>query len=286
MKCDCHIHMILDGVYFADAINEHKAAVREDLVRQRLQCYKDEGVSYLRDGGDAHNVSLFARSIAHEYGIEYRTPAFPIHKKGRYGAFIGVGYETENDYLALLDKAEAYGADFIKLMLSGIMDFNEYGTLSCEPIDADEMKKLISLAHDRGFAVMAHLNGDDTIKNALAAGVDSIEHGNFMSEDTVKRLADSAAVWVPTVSPVLNCVGTGRFSDEQLLKIGGSLLKNISLASSMGAYIALGSDGGAWKVPHGKCVSDELGYMRLALGEGAELVLGMGGMRIREKFKR
>jgi len=286
MKCDCHIHMILDGIYYADAINEHKAAVREDLVRSRLQCYKDEGVTYLRDGGDAHGVSLFARSIAHEYGIEYRTPAFSIYKKGRYGSFIGVDYETESEYIALLDEAEKNGVDFIKLMLSGIMDFNEYGSLSCESIEAAEMKKLISLAHDRGFAVMAHLNGDEAIKNALAAGVDSIEHGNFMSEDTVKRLADSHAVWVPTVSPVLNCVGTGRFSDEQLTKIGGSLLKNISLASSQGAYIALGSDGGAWQVPHGKCVQDELKYMRLALGEGTELVLGIGSAQIRERFRR
>ena len=286
MKCDCHIHMILDGINFADAINQHKAAVRDNLVRSRLQSYKDAGVNYLRDGGDAHGVSLFARSIAHEYGIEYRSPAFPIYKKGRYGSFIGVGYETESDYLALLDRAEADGADFIKLMLTGIMDFDNYGVLSCEPLDADEMKMLISHAHDRGFTVMAHLNGDEAIKNALAAGVDSIEHGNFMSEDTVKMLSDSSAVWVPTVSPVLNCVGTGRFADEQLLKIGSSLIKNISLAAEHGAYIALGSDGGAWQVPHGKCVQDELDYLKLALGEGTEFVLGLGSAHIKEKFKR
>lgn len=286
MKCDCHIHMILDGVYFADAIAQHEQVPQENIVRRRLADYQSCGVTYLRDGGDAWGVSLLARRLAPEYGIVYASPAFPIHKKGLYGGFIGLGYETEADYMALLDRAEAEGADFIKLMLAGIMDFDEYGVLSCPPVEAEEMRRLIGLAHERGFRVMAHLNGDEAVKNALLAGVDSVEHGNFMSEDTVKLLADSEAVWVPTLSPMANAIGSGRFNDDSLRRIVDGQLKNLALASAQGAYIALGSDGGAWRVFHGRCVHDELETLRLALGGGTELVLGLGAARIRERFKR
>ena len=135
MLCDCHVHMILDGVYYKTAIESQKLRVREDLVRERLSDYQKRGITYLRDGGDAWGVALFARSIAGEYGITYAAPAFPIHRKGRYGDFIGRGYETREDYLALLDEAEAKKADFVKIMFSGLMDFHSAGVLSCPPLD-------------------------------------------------------------------------------------------------------------------------------------------------------
>ena len=91
---DCHIHMILDGIYYRAAIDAQKERVDEALVRARLVAYRDAGIRFLRDGGDAWGVGSFAARIAGEYGIDYRTPAFPIHRKGRYGGFIGKGYDT------------------------------------------------------------------------------------------------------------------------------------------------------------------------------------------------
>ena len=89
MTADLHIHMILDGVYYRDAIDAHKAQPLEDLIRSRLENYAQRGITFLRDGGDAWSVSLTAKSLAREYGIDYRSPAFPIYKKGHYGSFIG-----------------------------------------------------------------------------------------------------------------------------------------------------------------------------------------------------
>ena len=286
MHCDCHIHMVLDGDDWSAAIAAHRASPNLELIRSRLESYAAAGISYLRDGGDAWGVSLAAREMARDYGIDYASPAFPIYRKGRYGAFIGLGYSSESEYLALLDRAEHDGADFIKLMLSGIMDFDSYGELSCEPLPPDEMEALVRAAHARGFAVMAHVNGDGAVRAALDAGVDSIEHGNFMSADTVRRLADSDCVWTPTFSPVLNAIGAGRFSDDVLRRIGAQLMENTALAASQGAYIALGSDCGAWRVEHPTGAADELRHMSAALGSGAELVLGLGSARIKEKFRR
>lgn len=286
MLCDCHVHMILDGVYFKDAINNQKEHVLEDLVRERLADYRHRGITYLRDGGDAWNVALFARSIAQEYGITYTAPAFPIHRKGRYGYFIGRGYETREDYIALLNEAEEKQADFVKIMFSGLMDFNTTGVLSCPPLDADEMRELTALAHERGFAVMVHCNGDDAIANALKAGVDSIEHGNFMSRDTEKRLADSGAIWVPTLAPAANIIHSGRFPQQVLQEITDRQMDSIDHAVSFGALVAPGSDAGAWLVPHGQGTLDEYAHLKTVLGSSTDAVLSRGIEEIRKRFCR
>ena len=50
MYADCHIHMVLDGVYYKDAIAAHGDGPREDLIRRRLARYRELGFVYLRDG--------------------------------------------------------------------------------------------------------------------------------------------------------------------------------------------------------------------------------------------
>ena len=157
---DLHIHMILDGVYYRAAIDAQKEHPLDGLVRARLSDYQARGVCLLRDGGDAWGVSLRARELAGEYGIDYRSPAFPIYRRGHYGAFIGRGFDTEDEYRALLDE-----------------DFDHFGVLTEPGPEPQDIRRMIELAHAAGFAVMAHANGDRAVTAALQAGVDSIEHG-------------------------------------------------------------------------------------------------------------
>ena len=159
MFAELHIHMLLDGVYWRAAIAAHRPHPDDALIRRRLAAYQAAGITYLRDGGDRFGVCLRARELALEYGIIYRTPAFPIYKKGHYGSFIGRGWSDLTEYHALLAEAKAAGADFIKLMVSGLMDFSACGVLTEEPLTGGEMHDLIAAAHDMGYAVMAHCNG-------------------------------------------------------------------------------------------------------------------------------
>ncbi len=147
------------------------------------------------------------------------TPVFPIFKKGNYGGFLGRAYKSISDYRALVQEAAEKGADFIKLMLTGIMDFDRFGVLTGFSIPEDEMRELVNIAHGEGFAVMAHVNGTDPVKSAVDAGVDSVEHGNFADSSAVRALIDAGCVWVPTLAPTWNFVGKGVFPDEVLLKI-------------------------------------------------------------------
>ena len=284
MLGDCHIHMVLDGVYYRDAIAAHRAGPRDDIIRPRLQDYAARGIAFLRDGGDAFSAGERARVLAPEYGITYRTPTFNICLRGRYGAFIGRCFDTLADYRALVGEVKRRGGDFIKLMVSGIMDFDVYGRITSEPLTLSQMKELFKIAHGEGFSVMAHANGAETILNAIEAGVDSVEHGAYMTAEAVRALAESGAVWVPTLVTVGNLIGCGRYPDAVLNRILESQLSNVAECARLGGKIALGSDAGAYRVYHGQGTLDEYHYLKRALGERTDAILTDGERCIRERF--
>lgn len=281
---DCHIHMVLDGVNWKDAIARHKAAPQEALIRQTLECYQALGFSYLRDGGDRWGVCALAAGLAPEYGIRYRSPGFPIYKNGHYGSFIGRGFDSFAEYRALIREARAHGAQFVKLMISGLMDFDHYGVLTDEPLPPELIRDMIACAHDEGFSVMAHANGDGTVCAALAGGVDSIEHGAYLTDETLCRLAESHAVWVPTLVTIGNLIGCGRFPDTVLKPLLEYQMNAVQKAAALGAKIACGSDAGAYRVLHGQGGIDERALLRRAIGEDADTVLEAGNAAIMARF--
>ena len=143
---------------------------------------------------------------------------------------------------------------------------------------------MIDTAHEAGMAVMAHCNGDRTCYETLEAGVDSLEHGFFMEDETLSLLAERGTAWFPTFAPVGNLLGCGRFPDEEIQKNLDMQMKNVKKAAKLGAHIGLGSDAGAYLVPHGTGTRDEYQYLKSAGVEDA--VLEATEMQVRELFCR
>ena len=282
MRSDCHMHMILDGYEWKAAIARHAEKTDDTWIRQQIEGYYKQGYTYLRDGGDRWGAGKRAREIAGEYGITYRTPLANLCKAGHYGSFIGKKYENFREYRDLIVQQREEGADFVKIMISGLMDFDRFGRLTEEGLPAEEIRELIHIAHEEGFAVMAHCNGARTAEAAAAAGLDSLEHGAYLDKDALQAMADTGTVWVPTLSAVGNLRGKGRFNEDAVQKILDSALENLREFSAMGGLIAPGSDAGAWAVPHG-CMTEE-NLLKLALGEKTEAVLEAGTRKIKEKF--
>ena len=282
VKCDCHMHMILDGVEWKAAIGRHKNGPDEAFIRNILHRYQSLGYTYLRDGGDRWGAGKRARELSAEYGICYRTPLSPLCKAGHYGGFIGEKYENFREFSELVKKMRQNGADFIKIMISGLMDFDHFGVLSEPGMEPEEIRELIHIAHEEGFAVMAHANGARTVEAAAAAGVDSVEHGAYLDGDALAAMAEMGTVWVPTLSTIGNLRGKGRFSEDAVTAILASALENVGKFAAMGGSLACGSDAGAWAVPHG-CETEET-LLRLALGEKTAEILQRGNARIMEKF--
>ena len=282
MRSDCHMHMILDGYEWRSAIARHAQRPDDGFIRQVLSRYQQLGYGYLRDGGDRWGAGARARELAPEYGITYRTPLANLCKAGHYGAFIGKKYENFQEYKLLVEDARKYGADFIKIMISGLVDFDRYGVLSEEGLPAAEIRELIHIAHEEGFAVMAHCNGARTIEAAAAAGVDSVEHGTYQDGDSLAAMAENGAIWVPTISTVANLRGKGRFDEAAVQAIFACAAENVAKFAAMGGLLAPGSDAGAWAVPHG--CETEVPLLRQILGDGADVILEKGTAAIRAKF--
>ena len=282
MHWDCHMHMVLDAVDWRQAIRRHSQGPDMDYIRAILGEYQRQGYTYLRDGGDRWGVGKAARSIADQFGITYRTPLAPLCLGGSYGGFIGKNYVNLEEYTCLVRQIKADGGDFIKIMISGLMDFDRYGVLTQEGLPEKLIRELVAIAHGEGMAVMAHANGADTIRTAAKAGVDSVEHGAYADAAALDALGEAGTVWVPTLSTIGNLRGTGRFDEAAVAAILESAMNNAQRFAAMGGFIAPGSDAGAWAVPHG-CRTEYI-LLEEALGSSAQSILTRGAEAIRQRF--
>jgi len=282
MRYDCHMHMVLDGLEWKASIHRHDGGIREDWIRGILKTYQDLGFGYLRDGGDRWGIGAKARELAPEYGITYRTPLANLCKAGHYGLFIGRKYENFRDYARLVVQQREDGADFVKIMISGLMDFDRFGVLSAEGMPGEEIRELIHIAHEEGMNVMAHANGARTVEAAAEAQVDSVEHGAYLDSDALWAMKENNVVWVPTLSTVGNLRGRGRFNEEAVRQILDSARENVRAFGTMGGLIAPGTDAGAWAVTHGSLT--EYTLLEEILGPDTERMLERGIRAITDRF--
>lgn len=248
---DCHMHMILDGVEWKASIARHANGPKEDYIQKILEGYRELGYTYLRDGGDRWGAGKRARELAAPMGIAYRTPLSPLCKEGCYGGFIGETFQNEKEFALLAEKQKKNGADFIKIMISGLMDFDNPGLLMKSGPKEEEIAYMVAISKDLGMSVMAHCNGAKAALAAAKAGVDSIEHGAYLNEEALWAMKEANAVWVPTLSTIGNLLGKGRYPDRGVEAILESALANVNAYHQIGGLVACGSDAGAWAVPHG-----------------------------------
>ena len=280
MYYECHGHSLMDGADFRAARERHRHGVDVSAVRAQLDALRAAGVVYFRDGGDAQGVSILAREIAPEYGIDYVTPAFAIHRKGRYGGIVGRGYESRDEYRQLLEEAKAQHCDFIKIMISGIITFQNYGELSCAPLGAEEIRWLIADAHELGLAVMAHANGAETVRAAVEAGLDSVDHGFFLDDFCLDAMAERGTFWVPTVAAAAAFRGRAGFDDAVARETTAVQQRMAQRALERGVLLCPGSDSGAIGVPHGDGILAEYDLLG---GDGA--LLNRNARRLAAHFR-
>jgi imidazolonepropionase-like amidohydrolase len=142
-----------------------------------------------------------------------------------------------------------YGADVIKFMVSG-------GVLSLtDPVDVPQLTPaeaaaIIDEAHAWHRKTAAHCHGDAAAKIAIAAGVDSIEHGSFLKPDTLAEMKRKGVFYVPTLMAVENVELRAREGKlppnvaAKAMAAAGSLYKTFQTAAQMGLNIGLGTDSG------------------------------------------
>jgi imidazolonepropionase-like amidohydrolase len=168
-----------------------------------------------------------------------------------------------------------WGADVIKIAASG-------GVLSeADPVDVpqltpDEMKAIVSEAHAWRRKVAAHCHGDAAARLAIEAGVDSIEHGSFLTEDTLKIMKAKGVYLVPTR---ITAEWVNKEAETYPPQIAakaraaaaahGNMLRT---ALRVGVPIALGTDAGVY--PHGINAQEFGLYVNLGMSPAQSLLAG------------
>ena len=141
-----------------------------------------------------------------------------------------------------------YGADWIKYYSDGRVQFDADGRLRSKVLfTEEEAKAIVEEAHRLGRKVAAHAIGSDGIAAALSAGVDTIEHGDGLTETLMDEMVRRGVYWVPTMT-VDRILAAGS-TDEFWKKTFDLQRKNFAKARQKGVKIALGTDAGGfdWK---------------------------------------
>lgn len=286
ITAELHAHVFMDGINYKESAARHRDGIDKNAICSVLGEYQKRGITLVRDGGDHYGACDYAKSIAKDFGITYLMPTFAIHKEGNYGGIVGLAYSDLMEYRGLVACAKEGGADFIKIMVSGILDFDQFGVVSETDYTQDLVSELVHIAHEEGFAVMAHASGTERVRMAAEAGVDSIEHGYYMDSETMDIMKEKHLLWVPTAVTSANLLGTGRFDEAAVARILDTHKAAISEAYSKGVLIGCGSDAGAFGVLHGSGCLEEYELLLDLLGDGCEEMLLSAEAFIREKFTK
>ena len=284
IRSELHAHIFMDGIDYPKSAKRFQDGVDKDAVRSVLKEYQDHGITLIRDGGDHYGACNYAKSIAGEFKITYLMPSFALFKEGNYGKIVGRPYRDLTEYRTRIAEAASSGADFIKIMVSGILDFSRFGVVSETDYSDDLVTELVHIAHEEGFSVMAHASGTDSVRRVAKAGADSIEHGYYIDSETMDIMREKGLLWVPTAVTSANLSGTGRFPDRIVEQIADTHKAAIAKAASKGVLIGCGSDAGAFSVLHAKGCIQEYNLLSSLLGENADERLFKAEELIRLKF--
>lgn len=280
---DPHVHLALDGVDFKAALSRWEEGWKEQAVLALANCL-EAGVLAIRDGGDKEDIGLKGREMVERGEVEgprVLACGRAVGKKGLYGWFLGPGIETVEEGKKLIDEVKAQGVDCVKILVSGIVSFKEYGKVGAVQFSQSELDTLVDYAHSLGLPVMAHASSDEAVRRAAYAGVDSVEHGYFVSSASLAVMAERAVPWVPTVVPVaiqskppVSLHHTAE-SVDVIKRTYELQLKRIEEARRLGVTIGIGTDAGAVGVLHGSGIVGELELFAEAGFSTGELIKGV-----------
>jgi imidazolonepropionase-like amidohydrolase len=213
---DAHTHLSLaaDGRTYEQMATDSDVMMALIAIRH-CRVHLNSGVTTLRDNGSRNRVMFIVReALERGYAIGPRLllSGRPITPSGGHFSWcngVADGVEEVRRAVRLL---VSEGADFIKIMATG------GGTASSDPKRAsysvEEMRAAVEAAHDHGRLTTAHCRATEGMVRALAAGLDCMEHAEFLDVDGSiryeERIADKLADSDIYVSPTLQAFGHYR----------------------------------------------------------------------------
>ncbi len=277
---DTHVHLMLEGVNLARDMTA-PFSLRFYNSAQYMRRTVEAGITSVRDAGGADagvkqavesglvlgprmQISITVLTITGGHGDGWMLsgnefnlfPSYPGNPDGRCDGVEEVRRKVREVLRA--------GAEVIKVCSTGGVlsprDHPEFTQFTPE-----ELQVMVQeAAYRRGVKVMAHAQGAEGVKNAIRAGIYSIEHGIFLDDEAIELMLEHGTFLVPTLlAPlaVLEIGEAGGMPEYGVKKARETVevhSESISRAHKAGVKIAMGTDAGV--MPHGTNLR-ELGLM-------------------------
>jgi imidazolonepropionase-like amidohydrolase len=281
---DCHDHLTLSTVEMTEVLNTPVSQWALEAARN-ARLTLESGVTSVRDLAGADRGIRDALAAGFVPGPRLQISVVLICQTGGHGdAYLrGAGLEMmlTPDFPGrppyIVDGTDAMrhtvratlraGADWIKLATTGGL-VSEHDQPLVPELTAEEIAVAVFEAGRKGKHVAAHAYGGPGLTNAVEAGVRSIEHGGFITEEQAALMAKRGCFLVPTLSAMRDCL---RWAEEgeltptqctKILELGLDLGECVRIAKHYGVPLASGTDY-IRREQHGRNL-DELTLMRRA----------------------
>jgi imidazolonepropionase-like amidohydrolase len=253
---DSHTHLTSETspTQYVDQFHWNIAdyAVRSTVYARRTLL---AGFTTVRNVGDQANESVALRNAINAGllpGPRIFTAGVPIGSTGGHadqsdgyradlagdpGPLVGI-INSPDDAVKAVREHYKVGDDLIKIMPSGgVLDESASGDNA--QLTLEEIRAVVSTAHDYGFTVAAHAHGAEAIRRAVLGGVDSIEHGTYMDAEDMKLMVEHGTWYVPTII-------AGDFVARQS-KVPGYYPPQVAAKAAAIGPLILGTAGRAYK---------------------------------------
>ncbi|MGE0800417.1 MAG: amidohydrolase family protein [Lautropia sp.] len=260
---DSHVHLVDDGSPRPRGLVETESAGTTLLrAAQRAAAHLRAGVTALRDMGAPSGTIPTLRDAVHAGIVD--GPAIvccdtQLTITGGYGRkenVLGAEVDGADGMRRAVRRLFKNGADFVKLMASGQVS-NAGAGLEAAQFTQPEMDAAVDEAHRLGRTVAVHAVGLKSIETSVNAGVDCIEHGNFLTDALAARIAERGMYLVPTLLPyhvLAHPPEELRLPESVRAKAAVAWEKSLNavrLARGAGVLIGAGTDGGGPCIAHG-----------------------------------
>jgi imidazolonepropionase-like amidohydrolase len=210
------------------------------------------GITTIRDVGSSHAIAQHLRDAIEADLIEgprMRAAGNVLCMTGGHGWPIGRAVDSPWDARKAVREQMLAGADCIKLIATGGV-LTKGAVPGNAQLTPDELEAAIDEAHRHGLRTAAHAIGTQGIKNALRAGIDSIEHGMLLDDEAIELFKQRRAYLVPTLTAptcILEHLHEGaqpQYVVDKAKAIGEVMQQNLRRAYEAGVRFAGGSDAG------------------------------------------
>ena len=210
------------------------------------------GVTTIRDVGCSNAIAQDIRDAIEEGripGPRMRAAGAVLCMTGGHGWPIGRAVDSPWDARKAVREQMWAGADCIKLIATGGV-LTRGAVPGNAQLTSDELSSAIEEAHRHGLRVAAHAIGTQGIKNALRAGIDSIEHGTLLDDEAIELFKQRNVYLVPTLSAptcILAHLEDGQqpeYVQKKARGLGDVMAQNLRKAYESGVRFAGGSDAG------------------------------------------